>query len=693
MTLDLDDPSLTLFSVRDKIPLQPWGDLQPGERRVAPGTDIGLATGAKSGLIVVDVDDLDADLPGEVPETFARRTPRGGLHLFFTAPGHKIPSLTNFPCQGVDLRGDGGYVVVSAPGYEDLNDLPPAEMPDWLAGALLAREAVERDVPILVTVDLSKERGQERLEDAVAAAKELPVGGDGERDAHLWQAALHLVRLLGMPVDTAVQLLLEHYCPRVDADGQDTVSEARVRYKCESAAETGTVENVPWSSKDVKRWVASSKPLLEQERRDRFGLLSPTALAEAIGKRPSRKLRSADMVPAPGAAKVSFGELCNILATNDEWAGKLRFDEFADTFVHSDDTIVHLEGRGFFTDEDVSALRLWLAAQLGVLASKDDVYAAMCRVAKDHAFHPVREYLGTLEPSEDPDAVLEDFAVAIGVTNKVGVACVRKFLIGAVLRVLRPGCKHDGVLVLRGPQGVGKSSLLYALSPDTGWVQESLPDLESKDAQAALSGRWLVEIAELQAILRKSESVAKDFLTRQDDSYRQAYDRRATRHPRSCVFIATTNDIDIIRDPTGARRYWVVETKSIDLEWVRNNRDAIWSAALALAVAGEPNYLDREQEAELREAQQAYTLAATDPWEDSVSGYLETNKDSLLTLQDVYIGCLHGSVLSDSMKTDALRHFTRTDMLRLAVIMRQLGWEKFPQGKNRRKLWKRSSQG
>lgn len=683
--IDLDDPRLTLFPVRNKIPTGPWKDLPQGSKNIQENADVGLATGQKSGLVVIDVDDLSAELPGEVPETFARKTPRGGIHLYFQAPDYKVPTLTSFPAPGVDLRGDGGLVVLRAEGYEDLNDLPPAPLPEWMATALLEHETTKRQALPKTTVDLSTEKGRRRLRDATEAAKELPVGGPGDRDHHLWLAALHLVRSCGMPTETAVDLLVEHYCPRVSADGLETVSRERVEYKCRSAEETGTVEFVPWSAEDVEAWKVASLPLVRAERRERLGLVD---LADGIQARPAGKLRAADMIPAPGAQKTSFGELCNILATHQDWVGKLRYDEFTDTFVATKDTPIVLENRGFYTDEDVSLVRLWLASHLGILATKDDVYAALCRVSKDNAFHPVKDYLSALPDVERPSEVIEDFAVAIGVTNKIGVTCVRKFLIGAVLRILHPGHKHDGVLVLRGPQGVGKSSLLYALSPNGHWVQESLPDLEHKDAQSALDGRWLVEIAELQAILKKSESVAKDFLTRQDDSYRKAYDRRATRHPRSCVFIATTNDVDIIRDPTGARRYWVVETKSVDLSWVRTHRDEIWAAALALAGAGEHNYLDKEEEQELKEAQQVYTLASVDPWEESVREYLSHNEGTELTLQDVYLG-LHGGMLSDAMRMDALRHFSKSDMMRLAGVMRQLGWAKTLSKKKR--TWKKET--
>ncbi|MFO0673382.1 MAG: bifunctional DNA primase/polymerase, partial [Polyangiaceae bacterium] len=198
----------------------------------------GLATGERSGVIVVDVDDLTVELPSDYPKTFAVKTNRG-VHRYFRAPeGIHIPTLKQFPCPGVDLRGRGGYVVCEGSGYEVAEDIAPADCPKSLLEAIAEYELarMQKEHTDHHPVDLSTPFGQQLLRQATIDAKTLPVGGPGNRDDHLWRAALTVVRSRGMPVDTAIELLNTHYAPRVSEDGRDTVSPLRVEYKCNEAA-------------------------------------------------------------------------------------------------------------------------------------------------------------------------------------------------------------------------------------------------------------------------------------------------------------------------------------------------------------------------------------------------------------------------------------------------------------------------
>ena len=110
-----------------------------------PGEKIGMPTGRASGVFDVDVDRLEAldELPAEMPETLTVRTPRGGLHFFF----NHVDGLTNrtgsLP-SGIDVRGDGGYVIVPpSPGYEVERLAPVADAPEWLLD--LIRTEPERE--------------------------------------------------------------------------------------------------------------------------------------------------------------------------------------------------------------------------------------------------------------------------------------------------------------------------------------------------------------------------------------------------------------------------------------------------------------------------------------------------------------------------------------------------------------------
>jgi len=147
---------------RDKRPLLPWEPYRhrpplPAElafwRARWPEANVGIVTGAVSGLVVLDVDPekggeaslaaLEATF-GRLPATLSVRTGGGGRHLYFAHPGEPVPCAVGLR-PGLDVRGDGGYVVappsIHPSGrpyrFEGEADRPPAPLPGWLA-ALLA---------------------------------------------------------------------------------------------------------------------------------------------------------------------------------------------------------------------------------------------------------------------------------------------------------------------------------------------------------------------------------------------------------------------------------------------------------------------------------------------------------------------------------------------------------------------------
>ena len=112
------------------------------------GANIGMATGERAGVFVVDADDLSAleALEGErgkLPSTLTARTPRGGLHLYF----RHVEGITNSPGslpRGIDVRGEGGYVVVPpSAGYAWDSHSPVVEAPEWLVELIRERRPAE----------------------------------------------------------------------------------------------------------------------------------------------------------------------------------------------------------------------------------------------------------------------------------------------------------------------------------------------------------------------------------------------------------------------------------------------------------------------------------------------------------------------------------------------------------------------
>ena len=110
-----------------------------------PRANIGVRMGQPSGLVVLDVDGQDgADAlheferqHGELPVTASVVTPRRGQHFYFVWPGFTVKTTAGALATGIDVRGDGGYVLVPpsstvAGAYEWDETAPPAPMPAWL---------------------------------------------------------------------------------------------------------------------------------------------------------------------------------------------------------------------------------------------------------------------------------------------------------------------------------------------------------------------------------------------------------------------------------------------------------------------------------------------------------------------------------------------------------------------------------
>jgi predicted P-loop ATPase len=206
-------------------------------------------------------------------------------------------------------------------------------------------------------------------------------------------------------------------------------------------------------------------------------------------------------------------------------------------------------------------------------------------------------------------------------------AVTRKVLCAAVMRVMRPGTKFDSMLVLNGPQGIGKSTLVAKLGG--AWFSDniSIPDTVDKTAAEKLLGHWILEFGELAGIRKTDTEKLKAFISRQDDKYRAAYGRTVTSHPRQCVFFGSTNsEHGFLRDVTGNRRFWPVKTPGVGVmpSWALSQDKVrqIWAEVLVFVEAGETLYLDNALNLEAQ-AQQRAAMEADDR-EGMVRDYLET---------------------------------------------------------------------
>lgn len=233
-------------------------------------------------------------------------------------------------------------------------------------------------------------------------------------------------------------------------------------------------------------------------------------------------------------------------------------------------------------------------------------------------YDPVTDWLEGIEAEPLPlDQWQELERHVLGITDPLGGTILRRFLIGAVARVMEPGCWWRVAPVLLGEQEKGKTELIRALLPDQDWFVSGVGKLD-RDAVQRIGRAWLVELGELDGITRKADQEhLKAFLTERVDTYRAPYARTDQSHPRRCVFIGTANHSPL-RDSTGSTRFAVIQTGSqpLPVDWVKEHRAAIWARALAEYRAGTPWSHTKEERDAIAERNADHT--SHDPWREEI---------------------------------------------------------------------------
>lgn len=327
-----------------------------------------------------------------------------------------------------------------------------------------------------------------------------------------------------------------------------------------------------------------------------------------------------------GSIKPSIVNAVLILENSPELKG-IRYNELAGA-IEVSGLLPWKRPDKYWRDADEAQLYGWVADNYGVQFPENKFIKALTIVTDKRRFNPLREYIQQL-PEWDGvprvDTLLVDY---LGAANTAYThAVTRKTLVGAIQRVLEPGCKFDTVLVLDGKPGIGKSTLLRKLGGQYFSDSLSLADTRDKSAAEKLQGVWIMEIGEMQGTRKADIDVMKGFLSRQVDEYRAAYGRVVERHPRTAIICGTTNSTTgFLRDTTGNRRFWPVTvngggTLSV-WEMTEETRAQIWAEAMIFVAEGETSFLDAAMEQEAAKMQR--DAIEYDDREGEVIEYLET---------------------------------------------------------------------
>ncbi len=300
-------------------------------------------------------------------------------------------------------------------------------------------------------------------------------------------------------------------------------------------------------------------------------------------------------------------------------------------------TVVRRSGQEVTLTDEV-AENLWLEADAaGLPAALPYFVAVVGAIARRSAFHPIRDYLDSLE--WDGVARLDTWLTLLGAEDtELNRAYGRKTLIGAVRRVRQPGAKHDTILVLQGPQGKGKSSAIRALCPNEDYFSDSLGIGDAqKEVIEATTGKWMIELAELSGMGKRDANAVKSMLSRMVDAARLSYGRIGTERPRQFILFGSVNEEQYLRDPTGNRRFWPVTIGGqLDPDEMRGHiertRDRLWAEAAYYEALGESSTLPKHLWETAAESQRERLIA--DPWQERLEEELAGK--TFIASADVY---------------------------------------------------------
>lgn len=366
-----------------------------------------------------------------------------------------------------------------------------------------------------------------------------------------------------------------------------------------------------------------------------------------------------------GKPLASVGNVKLILKYDPHWRGILKYCDFSYRLIKIKAPPSRSFQDGEWEDADTERTRIWIERHYDFSPKKADVQGALIVVAQEQRFHPVRDYLNSLVwdggsrindwlkhsfESTEPPEYLE--------------AAGPRFLIGAVARVMQPGCKMETVLILEGKQGRGKSTVVKELFGE--WFSDGQVPIGDKDAYLAIQGIWGQEMAELDAFNKTESNTAKSFFSQLRDRFRPPYGHTMQDFKRQTVFIGTTNQDEYLKDYSGNRRYWPVRCLVAKQDYIKEFRDQLWAEAFVRYSKGEKWWVDDEAlQAVFEEVQDS--RRQMDPWEEYILDYVDTNETKqFFTTAEL----LNKAIVKDKGASQ------RADQGRLSPIMKALGWDK-----------------
>ena len=283
-------------------------------------------------------------------------------------------------------------------------------------------------------------------------------------------------------------------------------------------------------------------------------------------------------------------------------------------------------------DTDLNYLMLYLEDKYA-LTSEKKIQKAISIVADCNRYHPIRDYLNSLEwdGTERIRYALPRFLGAE--ESEYTYEALKLFMLGAISRVFKPGCKFEVMLCLVGGQGAGKSTFYRLLAVRDEWFSDDLKKLDDDNVYRKIQGHWIIEMSEMIATANaKSIEEIKSFLSRAKETYKVPYETHPADRLRQCVFGGTSNTMDFLPlDRSGNRRFLpvMVNPERAEVHILEDEAasrayiDLMWAEAMFIYRNGPVRLtLSKDMDRELRELQKQFMP------EDTKAGLIQAFLDN-----------------------------------------------------------------
>lgn len=485
-----------------------------------PAAAIGILTGRKTGLIVIDVDeghaegvsgkdsleDLESEL-GKLPEGPQVLTPSGGVHLWFKYPdlpkGVWITGAIGIR-PGIDIRADGNFVI-APPSRAFVKHTHKVKAYEWEASS----DAADIPLPDLppAWIRWITRHAAEMAE--TKQAQEPPKNNGKAKDPP-------------PPAEVGTR--------------NDTI----FKYGCSLRATGGDMESIRQALEAYNQSLREPLPQRELAATLKSIERYPQGQPQQKGRPPKEDLTLA----AVEQTLTAMGYSIRLNAVTREM----------------DVTGTTAAGRIPNVEDLVQLLReALIPVYKGVMPAL--LRDQLAFIARESEYNPILEKLDSVQ--WDGNNRLPEIYSLYGLEeDNLSQALIRKWLLQAIALLFNRDedpFQPEGCLTLCGKQGYFKTSFFKKLALRATWFNSGNISAYDKDTTRRIVQSWITELGEADYTTSQTNpSFLNSFITNAFDTYRLPYAREDTRHARRASLGATCNEPGYISDQNGSRRWWTI---------------------------------------------------------------------------------------------------------------------------------------